>query len=589
MLNYIDLKEKVVSQLLRLQELIGGENYTKSGTSLEEIIKKLKEDQVNLVVLGHFNRGKSTFINSLLGEKLLPTSIIPLTSVITLIKYGETLKTRVYFKNKTSQDITVEEIANYATESGNPNNKKNVARIEIAFPGAYLKGGVTIVDTPGFSSVYLTNTLITQNYLPQADVAMFLISADPPISQVEFEFLKEIKAFTDKIFILQNKIDQVDEAEKLQSLEFSKRIIETYLGIQNLKIYPISAKLALEGEINNDPEKVTASLLPEFEKALAEFLLREKGVFTLLVAIHQGLKLLEEVKVAMEMEKTVYRTSHVDLETNVKTFLSHLEGIQQEQKDLRDQIQGKVDRLLKDLKPEPSALEQREFVKNAYQAYYEAHQNEDRKTLVQALETCFKQSAREALKVSLTPKMEKIRKEFEEGAVRFAHRIQELSNRVRQLSTELFNIQVEVPQLMESRRSETKTFPTNQQASKTKTEGLSLFKISTFSLLLPQKYFQGLVWQEMLKNLEGELERTSEQLRQELAEKIQRSAKKLTDIMDQQITTTVENVQNALNRDLEVKVKGKKKIEQAIKTIDDRLFQIQIIKKTLSDLQKVIV
>ncbi len=593
-LNYTDLKEKIVTQLQALQEFITERGYREREAEVTELVTKLKEDKINLVVLGYFNRGKSTFINSLLGEDLLPTSIIPLTSVITLIKYGETFKIDVYFKNKTSREIDAKEIADYATEEGNPHNQKNVERIEISFPAPYLRNGIMVVDTPGFSSVYLSNTLITQNYLPEADVAMFLITADPPISQVEIEFLKEIKNFTNKIFILQNKIDQVNEAEKQKSLEFSKHIIETALGLQNLKIYPISAKLALEGELEKNPQKVAASLLPDFERALEEFLLQEKGRFVLLTAIEQGLKLLAEVKVALEMERGAYLTSHRNLENNAKTFNERLAVLQQQQKDLRDQIQGTAQRLLKSLKPKPVKPEQVAFVKEAFQICYEAHQDDERKALVQTLETCFKQSVQNALKTSVLPEYLEIQKEFDEAVTRFIDRIYGLAEQIRQLSAELFDIQIEKPQLVEFRRSESEMFPTEPPEEvdlyfpSREREDQPLFKISPFSLLLPKKYFQGLMWQEMLKKVESELKRQGEQLCQGFAERIQQRAGKLPEIMDQQINVVVENIQNALKRALEVRVKSKKKAERTVKVLDEKLFQLQLIRRKLLDLQKAI-
>jgi GTPase Era involved in 16S rRNA processing len=593
-LNYTDLKEKVVIQLQALQEFIAERGYRDREAEAAELVTKLKEDKVNLVVLGHFNRGKSTFINSLLGEDLLPTSIIPLTSVITLIKYGETFKIDVYFKNRTSREIDAKEIADYATEEGNPRNQKNVERIEISFPAPYLRNGIIVVDTPGFSSVHVSNTRITQNYLPEADVAMFLITADPPISQIEIEFLKEIKNFTNKIFILQNKIDQVNEAEKQKSLEFSKRIIETTLGLQNLKIYPISAKLALEGELEKNPQKVAVSLLPDFERALEEFLLREKGRFVLLTAIEQGLKLLAEVKVTLEMERGAYLTSHRNLENNAKTFNDRLVLLQQEQKDLRDQIQGTAQRLLKSLKPKPVKPEQVAFVKEAFQICYEAHQDDERKTLVQTLETCFKQSVQNALKASVLPEYLEIQKEFDEAVTRFIDRIHGLAEQIRQLSAELFDIQIEKPQAVEFRKSESEMFPTGPSEGidlyfpPMETEDQSLFKISPFSLLLPKKYFQGLMWQEMLRKVESELKRQGEQLCQGFAERIQQRAGKLPEIMDQQINAIVESIQNALKRALEVKVKSKKKAEQTVKILDEKLFQLQLIRRKLLDLQKAI-
>ena len=69
------------------------------GSNLAQLIDKLRENRFNLVVLGAFKRGKSTLINALLGESILPTAIVPLTSVVTVLGYGEHLNIEVLFHN----------------------------------------------------------------------------------------------------------------------------------------------------------------------------------------------------------------------------------------------------------------------------------------------------------------------------------------------------------------------------------------------------------------------------------------------------------------------------------------------------------
>ena len=86
---YRDLKEALEKELSRLAGL-----PELKGPNLARLIDKLRENRFNLVVLGAFKRGKSTLINALLGEPMLPTAIVPLTSVVTVLGYGEQLKYR---------------------------------------------------------------------------------------------------------------------------------------------------------------------------------------------------------------------------------------------------------------------------------------------------------------------------------------------------------------------------------------------------------------------------------------------------------------------------------------------------------------
>ena len=269
---YRELKEDLEGELCRLAAL-----PEVMEPRLTQLLDKLRENRFNLVVLGAFKRGKSTLINALMGEAVLPTSIIPLTSVVTILGYGERLEIRVHFQNGQRTVITREELAAYITEKGNPKNQKKVREVEIAYPSDYLRDGVRIIDTPGVGSIYSHNTEVAYNYLPQVDAAVFVITVDPPLSAAEEDFLKDIREYAHKLFFVLNKIDYVAEAERQEALDFTAEVLRGNLAGQRLMIFPLSAKLGLEGKANGGSAMLTASLLPQFEDYLRRFLYQEKG------------------------------------------------------------------------------------------------------------------------------------------------------------------------------------------------------------------------------------------------------------------------------------------------------------------------
>ena len=116
---------------------------------IEDEIHKLESNSFYLAVLGQFKRGKTTFINALLGEEILPTGILPLTSVITLIRFGETKRTEVVFLDNRRCTVDPGELSQYVSESDNPKNQKKVHHVELAHPSSFLKNGVVLIDTPG--------------------------------------------------------------------------------------------------------------------------------------------------------------------------------------------------------------------------------------------------------------------------------------------------------------------------------------------------------------------------------------------------------------------------------------------------------
>lgn len=211
------------------------------GCPCEELKEKVQSNTFNLVVLGQFKRGKTSLINALLGAEILPVAVVPLTSIATILKYGEALKIKVFLSDGSVKEIRHENLQGYVTEKGNPKNEKNVYEVVITYPSPYLKDGVRLIDTPGVGSIYQHNTDIAYQYLPKSDAALFLLSVDQPVSQAELDFLKDVKEYSDRIFFLQNKADYVSPEDLNESIAFSKKVIQDAMNC-DVKIFPIQRK-----------------------------------------------------------------------------------------------------------------------------------------------------------------------------------------------------------------------------------------------------------------------------------------------------------------------------------------------------------
>jgi GTPase SAR1 family protein len=195
-------KEAFATAITELSEFFVRRGQQDLLVRARDLRDKLVAEQFNLVVLGQFKRGKSTLINALLSADLLPTAVVPLTSIVTIIHYGPAPRALVSFLDGRELEVDVADIASFITESQNPRNIKRVAQVTVAFPSDVLKEGVRLVDTPGVGSVFAGNTGTTMDYLPQADAAIFLLAADQPISQAELEFLQTVRPHAAKFFFV---------------------------------------------------------------------------------------------------------------------------------------------------------------------------------------------------------------------------------------------------------------------------------------------------------------------------------------------------------------------------------------------------
>lgn len=344
--GFKNIARELFSSIHRLSGVAVDLGHEKIVENLSEIEEKLSKSRFHLVVLGQFKRGKSTFINSLLAQRVLPTAVVPLTSIVTLLKYGSKESVEVVFENGRVKRISNDELADYVTERGNPENEKGVAHVEVAYPSPYLKDGVFIIDTPGVGSTFENNTAMTYNYLPKVDAAIFMLAVDPPMSRSEISFLRDVKEHVEKIFFVQNKIDYLTKEEQEESLEFSRQVISGVTGSEATRIYPLSAKMALDAQIEGDEEKLAKSRIREFDSALGAFLSREKGRTVLRSTLTRTLKLLADVEFGIELERRALNTPLEALTEKIVLFENEMAKIKEERRDSGYLFEGEVKRLL---------------------------------------------------------------------------------------------------------------------------------------------------------------------------------------------------------------------------------------------------
>jgi len=313
--------------LNHLAEIRGASGVQASSLAAQD---RLVHNRFNLVVFGEFKRGKSTFINSLLGRAILPTAVIPLTSIVTIVRYGEDDHALLAFHDGRQQQISLDELPAYITETENPHNRKRVTRVEVFVSSPLLRDGVQIVDTPGVGSVYEHNTEMTSEYLPNADAAIFLIAADPPISKSEREFLHEVRQYVTKIFFVQNKIDHLTPDELHQSLAFNAQVIAEEVGDAQVPIYPLSAKEALEGKLTGNQDLSARSRLDAFERALGAFFMQERGRVALQSGLNAAIKAASDLRVGIELEQTALATPVEELARKLDLFNERLVTVREQ-------------------------------------------------------------------------------------------------------------------------------------------------------------------------------------------------------------------------------------------------------------------
>jgi len=548
--------------------------------SVEEISRKLVENRFYLVVLGQFKRGKSTFINGLLGTQLLPTAIVPLTSIVTILSYGDSECIEVHFQNGEKRCVPRNELVNYVTEKGNPGNEKQVMQVQITYPSAYLKDGVHIIDTPGVGSIFSDNTQVTYNFLPKVDAALFLLAVDPPISQAEIEFLKDVKQYVEKIFFIQNKIDYMDEADRLESMTFSKKVIEEALGDGKIRIYPLSAKLALDGKLKADDEMLQRSFMPQFDRVLGEFLTREKGKILLQSVLQTGLKYLSDEEFAIKLEQKAVATPLKDLEEKIQLFDKELKRILEQKHDndylyegeikrLMDFLDRDMDRFRKDKMPELL----RELQKSG-----ESNRHLPTTEYVKLMETALREGVVGTFDEWIVRQEERLNQEYAKISKRFSDRANEIIENLQAASAKLFDVAVERVSSDEAISSDTRFYYLlGDQPRFFDIEGALDFLSHR---LLPKSISQTIVLKDILKKLPARIDANCGRVRGDFKYRIQQSFLKFRWNLNAKIDATAESIRQALQKAMEMKKAGASELAKLTEQLEQQWRKAESLKSS---------
>ena len=231
--------------LQRLERLASAAGATEVAAEAGALARRAAEGRFYLACVGEFKRGKSSLINSLLGTSVLPIGVVPVTSVPTVVRYGED-GARVRQDDRW-HSIPPDTLVEYVTQERNPGNVKRVTGLEVFLPRELLRDGLCLVDTPGLGSVFDANTASTVDFLPHIDAALLVVGADPPISGEERRFVTDLARQVDTLLCVLNKADRIPEGERSEALAFTHRVLEDAVGRPVEPIYEVSAVAAERG------------------------------------------------------------------------------------------------------------------------------------------------------------------------------------------------------------------------------------------------------------------------------------------------------------------------------------------------------
>jgi len=416
-------------------------------TDLVHLRERLRHRRLQVAVVGQFKRGKSTFINALLGAAVLPTGVLPLTAVPTFIFWRETPLIRIHFANgRQSEQIVVSDpdsarsaLFHFVTEEANPKNQRGVERVELYYPAATLRGGICLIDTPGIGSTLLHNTEAALRVLPECDVALFIGSADPPITEVELDHLLQVKPKAGRTYFILNKVESLTADEKKSIEGFLRAVLSANSLIEDkVPILPVSARLGLSARQSHDTAAWEKSGMADVERLIVLQLAGEKQPLLQEAVIRRAVEILDQTCGEIGLRMKTLQMPLDELQQKSAVFSSALAQIQAQRASAADLLSGDRRRLVDELEAKTRTLRKTalsrltDVVDNALSHRDGTWESEAKSSVSAAIEDIFG-AAREQLVSEFTHRADT-------ALAGHWHRLEELVSEVRRTAANLFEV-----------------------------------------------------------------------------------------------------------------------------------------------------
>lgn len=516
----------------------------------------------HLLVVGQFKRGKSSVINALLGAPLLPTGVLPLTSVPTRIVYGPSPTVHVHRADGTSLQVPLSELAEWVTETHNPGNRKGVVRVEVEYPAPLLRDGLTIIDTPGIGSTVEENTAAAMAALPEADAAWAVLGADPPLTEAEVEYLKTVALHAARVWFLQNKADLLSEEELREVLAFHRKVLATALG-QEVDIRPVSARLALRARREGNPTAWENSGFAALERELLRFLREERAEVWAQALRRKARRLGDRLRLTLEVRRAVLLLPSQELAARQEKLEQRLEEIGSRLRTALLAFQDQVDRLAKEME---ARLE--EFA----QATAEALQ---RQLLVwlrscrplphpQAIDREAARLANEALQQWRHAERERLEAQFREAAAGLAKELRTLEHGLVEAMGELAGT-AHAP--LPGEEGFTVTLPFYLREAPTETVLVEL-SASAFSPFLPRVLALPLLERRLLRRVAEEVDRAAGTVRYDLRYSLQESARRLAAELQERLREAEAGLRRSLTAAQQQRLRAQEEVSRTLAALE---------------------
>ncbi|GAB4459255.1 MAG: hypothetical protein OHK0029_21590 [Armatimonadaceae bacterium] len=329
---------------------------------------RMLDDQYTILVMGEAKRGKSTFLNALIGQDLLPTDVDIATNQVFHVQWAEHPGYRLRYEDETTLSIQATELTQHGSEAEDavstdelvtmPVRRPPLRWIEVEGPFTFIPPNIRFLDSPGLGSLHAEHGRITRRFVPQSDAVIFVLSSAAPMGKFERDAVQEILRHTRHIFFIQTQIDAFGEDHWRSVLERNREILEESfsgkIGVaeEPIRVWAVSAQellLANRAPIRYRDRHFAASRFEELWRGFRRFLFQATGCERIAQALEMGTQFyLQGQRSQAEQMNTLREAGserRVELQEARKKALDHFNSEWRPTGEKRTRLEAEVRRI----------------------------------------------------------------------------------------------------------------------------------------------------------------------------------------------------------------------------------------------------
>lgn len=474
-INYQTMVSNVNTSTINLERICKKMDLEDHAKALKEVSARLQNHVFRIGIMGEFKRGKSTVINALLGQEIVPADVLPCSATLNRIVWDASPHAQINFKKgpdgqaRPSKNVPVEELSSYVTKL-TEESEEQASEVEDAvvyYPCKFCQNGVEIIDTPGLNDDERMDA-VSEKVIPTLDAIIMVVVPGSPFSISEANFVRNKIMTSDlsRLIFVVNKIDTIRERDRKRSVDgirekIEKTILEKTASMYGkdsqeyanaksklggIRLYPISAADALDGKLEGDEQLLNGSGMPEFEEALTKLLTQERGMLELMPVVSTIMSKIKEADATITMRRNAMSMETQKFEKMQTEAMERIEESRREKKAKVKEIKGIAASMYQEL--QPMVAESYNALEITVKNYVENYSISPEKFVDASATEAFQQEISTGIsrqfEESLQESTEKMQVKIQE---RLSREVENLQVYSRQLSAEIDAVRCMVPQV----------------------------------------------------------------------------------------------------------------------------------------------